>query len=112
MRLFSCARWEGHKRLSGVCETFSRSIPTTPRRYRSSPSQMSLRLVILRTKGLYQPRKHLTEPTMGHALHLTQPPGSHTHYVDDVLLRTVRSASTLLLRGRCALCMACQSTWL
>src|ERR1700681_4573914 len=61
MLLFSCARWEDHRRLSGVCETFSRSIPMTPRRYRSSPSQMSLRPVILPRKGLYQQRKRLTE---------------------------------------------------
>jgi hypothetical protein len=34
MLLFSCAGWEDHRRLSGVCGTFSRSIPMTPRRYR------------------------------------------------------------------------------
>src|SRR5260221_9748807 len=66
MLLFSCARWEDRKRLSGVCETFSRSTPMTPRRYRSSPSQMSLRPVILPRKGLYQQRKHLTEQHPAH----------------------------------------------
>src|SRR5579864_8961726 len=61
MLLFFCARWEDHRRLSGGCETFCRSIPMTPRRYRFSRSQMSLWPVILPRKGLYQQRKHLTE---------------------------------------------------